>query len=332
MIIAVEEHWAGPENEAVRQKLSEKFNPPSYADPELISEQYMLRMGEDAFLSYRLREMDDAGIDKQILSYGSPGIQGVLDPKEAVLLAAKVNDMQKAVMERHKGRFEGFAALPTQDPMAAAKELRRAATELGFCGALINGHTFGKYIDERESWVIWETAEELGVPIYLHPYDPMYDQMKIYEGHIEMHGPTCSWNVETATHATRVVCSGLFDAFPDATLIIGHMGETLPYQLGRIDEGWRCAGGPKAGKTKFPPSYYIKKNIMISTSGFWRPETLHCAIAAMGEDRILFGGDYPFVLPKDAVGLMENSGVSKETRDKIYYKNAERLFNFPAKD
>ena len=326
MRIAIEEHWASPLNEQIRQKLTTKFNPPSYADPELIKNQYMVRMGEEAFDTYRIPEMRSAGIDMQILSFGSPGLQGVWDPAESVKFAIEVNDKQKSITEKYPGRFEGFAALPTADPKAAAAELRRAVTQLGCKGALVNGHTFGKYLDAPEFWGLWETAEELGAPIYLHPYDPMFDQMKIYDDYVEMNGPTCAWNIEMCTHATRLVVSGVFDAFPKASLIIGHMGEMLPYQLGRIDEGFRSSGGAKKNRIKNPPSYYITNNILITTSGYWRPETMRCAIDAMGADRILFGGDYPFMLADEAVRLIEEAGLDNDTKDKIYYKNAQRVF------
>jgi len=326
MKIAIEEHWARAVNEEIRDKINKRFNPEIFVDFDLLFSRSMPRMGEEAFETYRLPEMDKAGVDKQILSFGSPGLQGVWDPAEAVKLATEVNDKQKSIIEKYPGRFEGFAALPTADAKASAAELRRTVTQLGFKGALVNGHTFGKYLDDSEFRIIWEAAEELDVPIYLHPYDPMYDQMKIYEPYPEMNGPTCAWNIEMCIHATRVVVSGVFETFPGAKLIIGHMGEMLPYQLARIDEGFYTNGGLKKNRIKNPPSYYIQKNLMITTSGLWRPETMRCAIDAMGIDSIMLGGDYPFVMIDEVVDLVENAGLDEESKEKIYYKNAQRVF------
>lgn len=322
--ICIEEHWGHVINEEIREDLQQRTKFPRYADPEFLAMVFP-KMGAEAFEEHRLPDMDKNDISMQVISFASPGIQGILDPNEAVAKAKKVNDMQAELINRYPNRFAGFAALPLQDPKAAADELERTVNQLGFKGALINGHTNGEYLDERKFWVVWERAEALGVPIYLHPYDPLADQIKIYKGYNELLGATWSWGVETGTHALRIICSGVFDAFPKATLILGHMGEMIPYVLGRIDEGYRISGGKKTWKIKKMPSQYVKENVMVTTSGLWYPETLLCAIRALGIDRIMFATDYPFVSTKEAVALIENSPISHEFKEKIYCLNAKRF-------
>ncbi|HUJ88606.1 MAG TPA: amidohydrolase family protein, partial [Syntrophorhabdales bacterium] len=233
-------------------------------------------------------------------------------------------DAQAEIIRKYPGRFAGFAALPTQDPKAAADELERAVTQLGFKGAMILGHTNGEYLDLEKFWIIWERAEGLGVPIYLHPAEPFVDQIKIYDGRPEFMGPAWSWGVETGTHALRIIGAGVFDVFPKATLILGHMGEMLPYMTVRIDEGYEMTFHKT--KLKKMPSDYMKENIMITTSGKYSPGALICAVRELGADRILFAGDYPWVTPKEAVELIERVPISGADKEKIYHLNAEKLF------
>jgi len=249
-----------------------------------------------------------------------PGLQGLGDPEKAVSSARKVNDTMAELISNHLGRFAAFAALPTQDPDAAAIELERAVTEHGFKGRMIHGHTNGEYLDERKFCVLWERAEELGLPIYLHIANRPVDHLDIYKGHPELQGAAWHWNVEVATHALRIVCSGVFDDFPNATLILGHMGELLPYALKRVDEGYRSA--KKMRELEKKPSDYIKENVLITTSGWYFPETMRCAIDAMGVDRVLFATDYPFRSMQEAVQHLENCSLSHMEKEKIYHLNA----------
>jgi 2,3-dihydroxybenzoate decarboxylase len=189
---------------------------------------------------------------------------------------------------------------------------------------MIQGHTNGEYLDEKKYWVIWERSEALGAPIYLHVTEPSREARKIYDGHPELFGPIWSWGVEAATHGLRIVGAGVFDAFPKATLILGHLGESLPYLLGRLDEGYAMVFKPVKLKKDF--SVYIKENIAVATSGKYKPEALVCAISAVGADRILFAADYPWVTPKESVELIERTPMSETDREKIYHLNAERLF------
>jgi 2,3-dihydroxybenzoate decarboxylase len=197
------------------------------------------------------------------------------------------------------------------DPKAAADELERTVVQLGFKGIMVKGTTNGEYYDEQKFWVLWERAERLGVPIYLRPAEPSPD----YRGHPELKGPIWSWGVETATHTLRIVGSGVFDAFPKATLILGHLGESLPFLLGRLDEGYVMSHKPVKLKKLY--SQYIKDNIVVTTSGKYRPEALLCTIAALGVDRVLFAVDYPWVTNKAGVECLENTPLSDSDREKI---------------
>ncbi len=278
------------------------------------------RLGD--FEKFRLPLMDESGITLQVLSSGSPGVQGIIDPRTAAATARKINDAAAEIIRKYPGRFSGFACLPTQAPKAAADELERAVTRLGLKGAMIQGHTHFEYLDEQKYWILWERAEALGVPIYLHIMEPSHEARKIYRGHPELEGPIWSWGVEAATHALRIIGAGVFDAFPKAILILGHLGESLPYLLGRLDEGYVMAFKTRELKRSF--SQYIKENVLITTSGKYQPEALVCAISAVGADRILFAADYPWVSPKEAVALIERTPIGDSDKEKIYHLNAER--------
>ena len=278
----------------------------------------------------RLAAMDACGIDVQVLSLSAltfSAIQGENDTQQAVSLARNANDYLAEQIHHHPDRFAGFAALPLQNPVAAIAELERAVTQLGFVGALINGHTNGAYLDEHPYWGIWERAEKLGVPIYLHPADSPADQMKIYQGYPGLRSATWNWTVETATHALRIICSGIFDAFPKCIMLLGHMGEALPYVLKRIDDGW--GGTPQSKHLQHLPSYYIKNNVMITTSANCSPEALNCALSAVGADHLLFSTDYPYASMERTTRFVETAPISELDREKIFHGNAERLLKLP---
>ena len=317
--ICVEEHWGTPEVAEIKAKWLARTGLSGSVNAAEIPGVGQ-KIGD--FEQFRLPLMDESGITMQVLSSGSPGVQGILDRETAVVMAKRINDAEAEIIRRHPGRFAGFACLPTQDPKAAADELERTVTQLGFKGAMIQGHTNFEYLDEQKFWVLWERAEALGVPIYLHIMEPSREARKIYEGHPELEGPIWSWGVEAATHALRIIGAGIFDAFPKAILILGHLGESLPYLLGRLDEGYVMAF--KARKLKRLFSQYVKENVLITTSGKYQPEALVCAVSAMGADRILFAADYPWVSLKDAVELVKKTPISDSDKEKIYHLNAER--------
>ena len=273
------------------------------------------------FEKFRLPAMDKAGVKVQLLSSGI-GMQSIGDAAEAISYAQMCNDAQARNIGKYPGRFAGLASLPTQDPRAAADELERAVTKLGFKGGIVGGHTNGEYLDEKKFWVLWERAEALGVPIALHPMEPPLVLKQYFGTHSELMGPTWAWGVDTATHVLRIIGAGVLDAFPKTTIILGHMGESLPYLLDRLDEG--SAMTFKSVKLKKQLSAYIRENVLVTTSGKYGPEALTCAVSALGFDRILFASDYPFVNPEEAVQLIERTPLSDSDKEKIYYLNAKK--------
>ena len=319
-IVAIEEHWGTKELTEIASKSWSARKDAMWRDPNVFSGS-IPRLWD--FEKWRLPTMDEHDIAMQVLSISHPVFQQLADPAFALPLVRKINDLQAEMIGRYPGRFAGFASLPTAaDPKAAADELERAVTKLGFKGAIIHGHTNGEYLDAQKYRVIWERAVALGVPIYLHPNEPSPDSIKMYGRYTELMGPTWGWVVETATHALRIIVGGVFDAFPKAVLILGHLGEGLPYLLGRLDEGYAMSA--KSEKLKKLPSEYLKENILVTTSGLYKPEALTCAINAVGADRILFAVDYPFADPRASIELFDRTPMSDSDKEKIYHLNAER--------
>jgi 2,3-dihydroxybenzoate decarboxylase len=269
----------------------------------------------------RLREMDEQGVDVQVLSLTSPGIQGMTDAADAVATAREANDVLAQVVADHPTRFAGFAALACQEPAAAVAELERAVTELGLRGALINGHTAGAYLDEPPFWDLWEAAEALQVPIYIHPVDPPAP-VACCAGY-PLDRATWGWAFETGSHALRVVLAGVFDRFPGATLMLGHMGEGLPYALARLDDRYDfyVADPPIVDR----PSDYVRRNILVTTSGVNDAVPLRCAIDALGSERVLFAVDYPYQRNDEAVAFIDAVDLGDEDRARICHGNAERI-------
>jgi 2,3-dihydroxybenzoate decarboxylase len=272
----------------------------------------------------RLPEMDAAGLDLAVLSLNSPGIQAEPDAARAVASAATVNDFLAGLIAAHPTRFAGFAALPLQDPEAAAKELERAVSQLGLRGALVNAHTQGRYLDDPALRVVWEQAEGLGVPLYLHPANGA-DTPHVLSGHPELVGPMWSWGTDTASHALRLIFGGVFDDFPEAKLLLGHMGEGLPYALWRLDSRWGFHNHHGIELARGNPSEYLRHNLYITTSGVCSAAPLLCALLALGAEHILFGTDYPFEDMATATEFLDNAPISEADRARIAHRNAEEL-------
>jgi 2,3-dihydroxybenzoate decarboxylase len=270
----------------------------------------------------RLGAMDKAGIDIAVLSLFQPGIQGERDSATAIRKAKTVNDTLAGQIARHPTRFRGFAAVPMQDPQQAADELERAVKQLGFKGALINGHTQGVYLDDARCLPFWERVAALDVPIYLHPANPMTIPAA-FEGYPGLAQAIFGWAAETGGHALRLVLCGLFDRFPSLTVILGHMGEALPFYLWRIDSRFKISE-PKVA-LRHMPSEYIRRNIAVTTAGVFSPEPLRCAIDAMGLDRVLFSVDYPLEDSDEAARFIETAALSEAEREAVCFRNAERL-------
>lgn len=310
--VAVEEAFIIDRLAEAQQEMESAMNP-AWAD--YVAE----RIGD--LTDLRLREMDAQGIDVQVLSLTSPGIQGMTDAADAVAVAREANDLLAEVVRGHPTRFAGFAALACQDPAAAVAELERSVNDLGLRGALINGHTQGSYLDEPQHWGLWEAAEALGVPIYLHPADPPAP-VACCEGY-PLDRAAWGWAFETGTHGLRVVLAGVFDRFPGATLLLGHMGEGLPFALARLDDRYDfyVADPPIAER----PSTYVRRNIAVTTSGVNDAVPLRCAIDALGVDRVLFAVDYPYQRNDEAVAFIDAVELADEDRELICHGNAERL-------
>jgi predicted TIM-barrel fold metal-dependent hydrolase len=271
----------------------------------------------------RLAYMDAAGIDIQVLSFTSPGPQA-FDAAEAIPLAKDANDRLHAAVKRHPDRFAGFAALPTAAPDAAADELERAVTTLGFKGTMIHGHTRGSFLDEKKYWVIFERAQALGVPIYLHPTHPHPDVVKAYfTGYEDLASAAWGFAVDTSCHFLRLVFAGVFDAYPQLTIILGHLGEGLPFAMHRMNDH-TFLDAKRRGLQK-TPLQYLKDNLVVTTSGNWFEPAFVCTLLALGADNILFAVDWPFEPNTTAMHFLNQLPISERDREKIAHLNAERI-------
>jgi 2,3-dihydroxybenzoate decarboxylase len=276
------------------------------------------------FDELRISTMDEAGIARAVLSVSGPGVQVERNAAEAVRRAREANDFLAKQIQKRPARYSGFAHLALQDPLAAANELERCVRDLRFCGAMINGHTNGMYLDHPSFYPFWERAEALSALIYIHPADPI-EPIAALSGHPGLQRATWGWGFETGSHALRLVFGGTFDRFPRARLALGHLGETLPFLLWRLDGRARLYGV----KLDKRPSDYIKENIVVTMSGMYSPEPLLCTIAALGADRVMFSADYPFESMAEAGEFMDTVALSNEIRAQIAYRNAESLLRLP---
>ncbi len=280
----------------------------------------------------RLREMDAHGIEMMLLSLNAPAVQAIPDHAKAIEIAQRANDYLAGEVAKRPDRFQGFAALPMQDPDAAAAELRRCVTELGFKGALVNGFSQTGdgstmlYYDLPMFRPFWAEVERLGVPFYLHPRNPLPQHSAIYEGHPWLLGPTWAFGQETAVHALRLMGSGLFDEHPGLTIILGHMGEGLPISMWRVDNRNAWVKLPKGHPAKRPLGEYFHENFYITTSGNFRTQSLLDAILEIGSDRVLFSVDWPFENVDHAANWFDSASISENDRRKIGRTNSDRLF------
>ncbi|MDE2166986.1 MAG: amidohydrolase [Alphaproteobacteria bacterium] len=284
----------------------------------------------------RLRLMDQHGIERMILSLNAPAVQAIPDARRANDIARRANDVLAAEVSKRPNRFSAFAALPMQDPDLATRELERCITQLGFKGALVNGFSqvgdgdTMAYYDLRQYWPFWQAVERLDVPFYLHPRNPLPAHARIYEGHSWLMGPTWAFGQETAVHALRLMGSGLFDTHPRLTIILGHMGEGLPYSMWRIDNHNAWVKHPPRHKAKKRIADYFHANFFLTTSGNFHTQTLIDAILEIGADRILFSTDWPFENVDHAADWFDAASISENDRLKIGRLNAVRLFKLEA--
>ena len=279
----------------------------------------------------RLAFMDKTGIEFALLSLNAPGLQAILDTEEAIGIAQKANNRIAAAVARHPGRYAGLAALPMQEPAAASAELERCVNELGFKGALVNGFTQkGKpdsaiYYDIPEYRDFWATVSELDVPFYLHPRMQIPAQARNYEGHTWLMSAPWGFAVETSIHALRLCGSGVFDDFPNLKIILGHLGENIPFALWRLDARMRFS--PRGYRGKRPLGDYFRDHFHITTSGNFNDPAFRCTLDVLGRDRVYFSADYPFERMEDAAGWYDATDVvTDEERVQIGRTNAIELF------
>ena len=277
--IALEEHFSIGELLPTSAELE-------FFDPQLLGviEPLLPELAEK-----RLAHMDKAGIEIAVLSQTAPGIQAIADSSEASAMASHANDALHAAIKQQPRRFRGFAALNLQEIDTACAELKRCVSEMGFVGALINGSTQGEYLDNPKVNPLWSTLEQLDVPLYLHPGIPTNQPASMVK---ELDGATWGWSFDTATHALRLIVKGVFEKHPNAKVILGHMGENLPFYLWRLDS--RFASTRYRNDIGTTPSAVFRQNFFITTSGVCDDAALQCSITTLGPERIMFSTDYPY--------------------------------------
>jgi uncharacterized protein len=273
----------------------------------------------------RLKSMRDHGIDMQVLSLTIPGVDR-MSPASGAALAGKVNDALSGVIKKYPDRFAGFACLAPQAPQEAADELERAVKKLHLKGWKTHSNYGETYLDDKKYWPILDRAEKLGVPIYLHPSYPSIPQLKTSYGWA-LSGAPFGFGIETAICMMRLVLSGVFDRLPGLKVILGHLGEGLPFSLARMDYPYVIPWfDPKARpRLQRKPSDYIKDNVFVTTSGNYYKPAFLCTCEAMGVEKILLGTDYPYEDPEKCLEFLEGLPLSQEDREKIYYRNASHL-------
>jgi predicted TIM-barrel fold metal-dependent hydrolase len=315
-VIALEEHFWTP---AIAEAIGVLRNPDAGPDSPLGAN--LADLGER-----RIAAMDAAGIDLQVISHTTPGVQH-LDSATAVPLAREANDVLAAAVREHPDRFAGFATLPTSDATAAADELERAVGDLGFKGAMVNGHTSGRFLDDPSFAPLLERFERLGVPLYLHPTEPV---RAVREAYYEGFAPAVSWflsaaawgwHAETALHVLRMALGGVFERHPELRLIVGHMGEMLPFMLQRIDDNLP----PHVTGLDRLPSEYILNSVHITTSGLFSVPPLECALAVFGIERVLFSVDWPYAPNEEGRRLLDTAPLSPDDLEWFAHGNAERV-------
>ncbi len=308
-VIAIEEHYW---NRTVAEHYNIGEQPKTTLDR-------LFDLGEE-----RLKEMDAAGIDFQVLSHGAPATQR-MDPETAINMARLANDELQEAILMHPERYAGFAALPTPEPKEAANELERTVTKFGFKGAMVHGLTNGVFFDDKRFWPIFERAEDLDVPLYIHPALPHQAVIDVYFKDYAAEFPwllRAGWGytVETATQGIRLILSGVFEKFPKLKIILGHLGESLPFSLVRIDEALsRSKNNLASFKDTFCEHFYI------TTSGNFSTSALLCSVMEIGVDRIIFSVDWPFVENHSGINWMETIPFCKEDKEKILNGNVKKL-------
>lgn len=276
----------------------------------------------------RLQHMDEAGIDHQVIALTAPGVQ-VMDKATAVSFSMLANDQLSEAVRRHPTRFTGMIAVAPQDPTAAAKEIERGVTKLGMHSVIINSHTQGEYLSDPKFWDIFAAAEAHDVPIYLHPNSLPKNMLAPFQ-ECGLDGAIYGFGVETGLHALRIITCGVFDRFPKLQMIIGHMGEALPFWAYRLDYMHQATVKSQRYESIKPllkkPSDYLKENFIITNSGVaWEP-AIKFTQSVIGVDRVMYAMDYPYQYAVDEVTVMDNMLMRDEDKKKFFQTNAQRVF------
>ncbi len=284
----------------------------------------LLDLGEQ-----RIADMDATGIDKAILALTSPGVQPMLDLDEAKGIATRANNTLADACQKYPDRFIGMGTLATQDPEWSAREVHRGARELGFKGVQINSHTQGEYLDDPKYDPIFRALVEEGQPLYIHPSTPP-DSMITPMLESGLDGAIFGFGVETGMHLLRLITIGIFDRYPDLQIMVGHMGEALPYWLYRLDfmhqAGVRSKRYERMKPLKKTIAEYMRSNVLITNSGVaWEPAIKFCQ-QVVGEDRVMYAMDYPYQYVADEVRAMDGMDMSPALKKKFFQSNAERWF------
>jgi predicted TIM-barrel fold metal-dependent hydrolase len=318
--IALEEHFATPAfMEGPGRKLKERAETSGGRLARVVAQ--LTDLGDG-----RVAAMDAAGVDVQALSLTEPGVEQ-LEGDEAKRVARQTNDALAEAVRRNPTRFFGLASLPMSDPPAAISELERAGDDQGFKGVVINGHHRGRYLDDRFFWPVLARIEALRFPIYLHPTPSPQPVVDAWYGGLSpmvsemMAGPGWGWHIETALHVLRMVVGGVFDAHPALQIVIGHMGESLPSMLQRVD-----VMSPAMTRLKKPISAYLRENVHYTFSGFNFLPTFLDLMLEVGVDRIMFSTDHPYQSMADGRAFLDRLPISTADGEKIAHGNAERLF------
>lgn len=319
---AVEEHISRPEYMSLRFTEPRGRKKDFPLSPEA-KEQVMPKLMDDG--EKRLDEMDRLGIERAILLSGTNGFDFIDDVNRAKKIVAEHNDYLLGIAAKHPDRYQVFVSLPMIDGEMAAEELERCMKIPGCAGANITGYLRPDcYIDDELFTPLWEAAEKTGAVLTIHPTETGNESMAMYRDHICLNGSAWSWGVDTATYVLRIITGGIFDRYPNVRLLVGHMGEMLPYVLERLDT--RLGISPMDSKCRLKPSEYFKKNIWISTSGSADVAALKCAINVLGADRILFAIDYPFESMEKFVRFLSEADISEDDKNRIAWENAAKIF------
>ena len=329
--IATEEAWAPPSLlETYRTMAAKK----SIDDPGFIAlwnrlgsrGQLVERLGDIG--ERRIADMDASGIDVQILSLTSPGVQ-VFDAPTATSLAVETNDQLVEAIRRYPTRFAGLAAVAPQDPASAVKEIDRAVRTLGLKGVIINSHTRGELLDDPKFWAIFEACEALDVPIYLHPQGLSKGLVTPFlEAGLD--GAIYGFGVETGLHLLRIIVKGVFDRFPKLQIIVGHCGEALPFWMYRMDYMHAATVASKRYDFMKPlkrrVSDYLRENVYVTNSGVaWEPAIMFCR-SVLGADRVMYAMDYPYQFVKQEVVISDGLPLTPQEKKQYFQTNAERVF------